>query len=161
MQARSPTDIQHDEHPFEGVLSPSGLNIEVRSSTVLLSQVELCFNCPNFVKSRGAHPCFCVVCWLTGAHPPAGTQLVCLLLFFFFANFLFCSPITVLYLPSCRRTRPFLSRAHHDPLDGSLVVCVAGHVKYISADEHSHISLRPSFVIARSLVRKNPSTAIL
>jgi len=29
--------------------------------------------------------------------------------------------------------------------DGSLVVCVAGQVKYMSAGEHSHVSLGPSF----------------
>ena len=161
MQARSPTDIQHDEHPFEGVLSPSGLNIEVQSSTVLLSQVELCFNCPNFVKSRGASLLLRLRCAPAHRCSPSCWYTAGMSSFFLFANFLFCGPITVLYHPSCRRTRPFLSRAHHDLPDGSLVVCVAGHVKYISADEHSHISLRPSFVIARSLVRKNPSTAIL
>ena len=73
--------------------------VKVRSSTVL-SQVELCFICPQFsvffLLSRG----ICYVASAPYASSPscsAGTFSLCL----FFANFLFCSPITALYWPSC------------------------------------------------------------
>lgn len=50
------------------------------------------------------------------AYPPAGILLVSFLFLFFFANFLFCSPVTALYDLSCRWIRPFPPRAHHSPL---------------------------------------------
>jgi hypothetical protein len=77
------------------------LNVElqVRSST-MLSQVELCFICPQFSFFPLSRTVACLPLRRVPAHPPA-SLLVRFLFVFFFADFLFCSPITALCRPSC------------------------------------------------------------